>query len=77
VFGIPDDEYGERLCAYIELEPGSQLSAKDVQAYLVSRLANFKVPKDIKFIDLLPREASGKIFKRKIRDPYWESRIQN
>lgn len=75
VFGIPDEEYGERLCAYIELESGSSLSASDVQTYLVARLANFKVPKDIKFLDSLPREASGKIFKRKLRDPYWEGRL--
>ena len=72
VFGIPDEEYGERLCACVELEPAVTLSAKDVQTYLGQRLANFKVPKDIKFLDNLPREASGKIFKRKLRDPYWE-----
>ena len=77
VFGIPDEEYGERLCAYIELESGSSLSAKDAQDYLAARLANFKVPKIIKFIDALPREASGKIFKRKLRDPYWDGRIHS
>jgi long-chain acyl-CoA synthetase len=74
VFGIPDDEYGERLCACIEPEPGAVLSPDSVQAYLRKRLANFKVPKEITFNDALPREATGKIFKRKLRDPYWESR---
>lgn len=74
VFGIPDDEYGERLCACVELEPGANVSAKDIQTYLGSRLANFKVPKDIQFLGSLPREASGKIFKRKLREPYWEGR---
>jgi long-chain acyl-CoA synthetase len=71
VFGIPDEEFGERLCAHIEPEPGAVLSPSQVQAYLRTRLANFKVPKDIHFADALPREASGKIFKRKLRDPYW------
>jgi len=71
VFGIPDAEYGERLCACIEPELGAQLSATDVQAWLRERLANFKVPKQIQFMDTLPREATGKIFKRKLRDPYW------
>jgi long-chain acyl-CoA synthetase len=74
VFGIPDEEFGERLMACIEPDIGVTLMPKDVQDYLRKRLANFKVPKDIKFLDALPREASGKIFKRKLRDPYWESR---
>ena len=77
VFGIPDEEFGERLCAYIELESGASLSARDAQTYLAVRLANFKVPKIIKFIDALPREDSGKIFKRKLRDPYWEDRVRS
>jgi long-chain acyl-CoA synthetase len=46
-----------------------------VQGYLRERLANFKVPKEIEFLDALPREASGKIFKRKLRDPYWDGRV--
>lgn len=72
VFGIPDDEFGERLCACIEPEADAILTADAVQAYLRKRLANYKVPRDIQFLDALPREASGKIFKRKLRDPYWE-----
>jgi long-chain acyl-CoA synthetase len=75
VFGIPDMEYGERLCACIEPEPDATLSAFAVQAFLQSRLANFKVPKDIQFLDALPREATGKIFKRKLREPYWQGRF--
>ena len=71
VFGIPDAEYGERLCACVEPETGAQLSAAAVQAFLRERLANFKVPKEVQFLDALPREAIGKIFKRKLRDPYW------
>ncbi|MDF0496920.1 acyl-CoA synthetase [Bradyrhizobium yuanmingense] len=74
VFGIPDAEYGERLCACIEPDRAEQLSAAAVQAYLRERLANFKVPKEVKFLDALPREATGKIFKRKLRDPYWADR---
>ena len=77
VFGIPDHEYGERLCACVEPESGSIVSASAVQDYLRERLANFKVPKEIKFLDALPREASGKIFKRKLRDPYWEGHLRS
>jgi len=71
VFGIPDAEFGERLCAYVEPEPGAELSSAAVQSFLRERLANFKVPKDVEFRDALPREATGKIFKRKLREPYW------
>ncbi len=74
VFGIPDEEFGERLMACIEPEAGAALTPQAVQDYLRKRLANFKVPRDIKFLAELPREASGKIFKRKLRDPYWENK---
>jgi long-chain acyl-CoA synthetase len=47
-----------------------------VQDFLRGRLANFKVPKDIQFLDALPREASGKIFKRKLRDLHAEGRLR-
>ncbi|HZD24729.1 MAG TPA: acyl-CoA synthetase [Alphaproteobacteria bacterium] len=72
VFGIPDEEYGEQLCAYVEPEEGADLTADDVRAWLRQHLANYKVPKVIEFQAGLPREDSGKIFKRKLRAPYWE-----
>ena len=76
VFGIPDDEFGERLFACIEPEANAALSSGAVQEFLRGRLANFKVPKDVAFLDTLPREASGKIFKRKLRDLHAEGRIR-
>ena len=76
MFGVPDDEFGERLYACVEPEPDAVLSSAAVQEFLRGRLANFKVPKDIQFLDRLPREASGKIFKRKLRDLYREGRIR-
>ena len=57
VFGMPDDEFGERLFACIEPDAGAKLSAAGVKEFLRARLANFKVPKDIQFLDALPREA--------------------
>ncbi|QUS38798.1 long-chain fatty acid--CoA ligase [Tardiphaga alba] len=70
VFGVPDDEFGERLVGCVELEEGTTLTSADIQAYLKQRLANFKVPKEIHFHEALPRESTGKIFKRKLRDLY-------
>ncbi len=71
VFGIPDAEFGEALAAAVQLSEGATLSADDVQAYLKSRLATFKVPKIVSFHAQMPREDTGKIFKRKLREPYW------
>ncbi|ANK79435.1 MAG: long-chain fatty acid--CoA ligase [Rhizobiales bacterium NRL2] len=72
VFGIPDDEYGESLAAHVQLEPGGPVSEADIRGWLSARLAKFKVPKRIVFEAELPRQDSGKIFKRKLREPYWE-----
>ena len=71
VFGIPDEEFGEALAAYIEPEPGADLDAEAVRAFLRSRVAGYKVPRVVEFRHELPREDSGKIFKRHLRDPYW------
>jgi long-chain acyl-CoA synthetase len=71
VFGIPDDEFGEKLCAHIEPDPEVLFGAAEVAAFLRARLADFKVPRVIKFETALPHEDSGKIIKRKLREPYW------
>ncbi len=72
VFGVPDDEFGETLCAHIEPEPAAVLDEPMIRSFLRERLADFKVPRLIRFDTHLPREDSGKIMKRKLRDPYWE-----
>jgi long-chain acyl-CoA synthetase len=72
VFGIPHEELGETLCAHIEPEPGSDLDENQIRSFLQGQLAGFKVPQVIRFEANLPREDSGKIMKRKLRDPYWE-----
>jgi len=72
VFGVPDGDYGEALLAVIEPQPGLPAPAVvDVRAYLARHLADYKVPKRIELRSDLPREDSGKIFKRRLRDPYW------
>ena len=72
VFGIPDDDLGEVLMAAIELAPDAVMTADDVTAHLAPRIAKYKIPKRVTFHAALPREDSGKIFKRRLRDPYWE-----
>ena len=73
VFGIPDEEFGEQVCAVIQPRPGFQLDADQVKSDLRTTLAGYKTPKTVRFSDTLPREDSGKIFKRQLRDPYWEN----
>ncbi|MBR0717446.1 acyl-CoA synthetase [Bradyrhizobium liaoningense] len=72
VFGIPDAEFGEALMAVVEPQAGVTLDATEIRARLKASLADYKVPKHIEIHAQLPREDSGKIFKRRLRDPYWE-----
>ena len=72
VFGIPDAEFGEALMAVVEPQPGIRLDVADIRAQLRKSLADYKVPRHIEIGSNLPREDSGKIFKRRLRDPYWE-----
>ncbi len=71
VFGIPNEEFGESLMAAVQLAPGATLDAAAVQAHVRKNLAGYKTPGRVEFLEELPREDSGKIFKRKLRDPYW------
>ena len=71
VFGIPDAEFGEALAVAVQRSEGARLDGADVQAFLKARLAGYKVPKVVAFHAQLPREDTGKIFKRKLREPYW------
>jgi long-chain acyl-CoA synthetase len=72
VFGIPDEEFGEAVCAVVQPMPGAELTQAEVRAFLKERMAGYKVPKRVDFHAELPREDSGKIFKRKLREPFWE-----
>jgi long-chain acyl-CoA synthetase len=72
VFGVPDSEFGEAVACAVQRQPGATLGEEDVRAWLRQRIADYKVPRLVVFHDQLPREDSGKIFKRRLREPYWE-----
>ncbi len=72
VFGIPDEEFGEQICAHVEPLAEATIDASAVRQWLGQHVARYKVPKVVEFSAALPREDSGKIFKRKLRAPYWE-----
>ncbi|WP_337188567.1 acyl-CoA synthetase [Phenylobacterium sp.] len=71
VFGIPDEEFGEAICAVVQPSPDADLTEAGVKAYLRAHVAGFKVPRRVDLATDLPREDSGKIFKRKLREPFW------
>jgi long-chain acyl-CoA synthetase len=77
VFGIPDEDWGESVKAVIELQPGSKPGAKvseDILSFCRERLAGYKLPRSIDFTRKLPRDPNGKLYKRRLRDPYWAGR---
>lgn len=72
VFGIPHPDYGEELMAVVQPLDGVELEPAEIRAYLAEHIADFKVPRVIELRTELPREDTGKIFKRRLRDPYWQ-----
>ncbi|MEB8336182.1 AMP-binding protein [Streptomyces endophyticus] len=70
VIGVPDDRLGEVGCAYLVLRPGETATAADVITWSRANMANFKVPRDVRFVDHLPRNASRKVLKHELRDIY-------
>ncbi len=69
VVGVDDDDYGQRLAAYVVLEPDRTTTPEDLKGHVKSRLAGYKVPRDVTLVDELPRNASGKVIKRELLDP--------
>ena len=67
VFGVADEEFGERLAAVVVRRPGAELDADDVRQFVKRNLAGYKVPRDVDFVDELPRTATGKVLKRVLR----------
>jgi fatty-acyl-CoA synthase len=64
VIGVSDDEYGQRLRSYVVVRPGVTLTEQDIKDYVKNRLARFKVPRDVLFVNALPRNPSGKVLKQ-------------
>ena len=62
--GVQDADFGQRLRAFVVRADGAALSESDVKAHVRATLARFKVPRDVVFLDALPRTATGKVLKR-------------
>jgi acyl-CoA synthetase (AMP-forming)/AMP-acid ligase II len=74
VIGIPDDRWGEVVKAVVVRKPDSVLTSDQLVEWSRSRLAGFKLPRSVGFVETIPRNPSGKILKRELREPYWRGR---
>ncbi len=74
VFGIPNDDWGEEVKAAVQLIEGEDATEDDILEFLRGELGGYKVPRSVDFHDQLPRDPNGKLYKRKLRDPYWEGK---
>lgn len=71
VIGVPDEKWGESVKAVVVLKPGMTAEPQEILDFARQRIAGFKAPKSVDFVNALPRNASGKILKKDLRAPYW------
>lgn len=74
VIGVPDEQWGEAVKACVTLKPGAQARAADLIGFMRERLAHYKCPKSVDFLEAIPRNPTGKILKRVLREPYWKGK---
>jgi acyl-CoA synthetase (AMP-forming)/AMP-acid ligase II len=72
VIGVPDATWGEAVKACVVLRPGAAAEARDIIDFMRANLAHYKCPKSVDIVEALPRNPSGKVLKRLLREPYWK-----
>jgi acyl-CoA synthetase (AMP-forming)/AMP-acid ligase II len=72
VIGVPNDEWGEEVKAVVHLKDGQTATEEDIHAFLAEKLADYKLPRSVDFVDELPYNPSGKLLKKEVRARYWE-----
>jgi long-chain acyl-CoA synthetase len=72
VIGVPDERWGEAVKAIVVKAEGADPSEQELISFTREYLAGYKLPKSVDFADVLPRNPSGKLLKRELREPYWE-----
>ncbi|MGH3993535.1 MAG: AMP-binding enzyme, partial [Pseudonocardiaceae bacterium] len=71
VIAVPDQRWGEAIHAVVVLRPDHQATPRELRVFLTDHIATFKIPTRYEFIDCLPRNPSGKILRRELREKYW------
>lgn len=74
VIGVPDEKWGEQVKAIVVLKPGCEISEEEIINHCRQHLAGFKTPKTVDYIEMIPRNAAGKMLKKNLRKPYWEGK---
>jgi acyl-CoA synthetase (AMP-forming)/AMP-acid ligase II len=74
VIGVPDDKFGEALLAFVVLKPGKSLAVNELVEFCRDKIAGYKIPRQLEIVEELPRNPSGKILKKILREPYWEGK---
>ena len=76
VIGVPDDQWGEAVKACVVLKAGLKAAEIEIIEFMRERIAHYKCPKSVDFMDAIPRNPTGKILKRVLREPYWKGRTR-
>lgn len=76
IIGVPDVTWGEAVKAFVVTKPGAQITEHEIIDWMRERLAHYKCPASVDFVAAMPRNPSGKIFKRLLREPYWKGRAR-
>jgi len=76
VIGVPDDKWGEAVKACVVLKPGTKANEAEIVEFMRSRIAHYKCPRSVDFLETIPRNPTGKILKRVLREPYWKDKTR-
>lgn len=77
VIGVPDDEWGESVKAFVVLKPNTEVTEQEIIDEARQHLASYQKPRSVEFLDMLPKAPTGKILKRELREPYWQEQDRN